>query len=248
MILFQFSSKIEHVDKLFLKNFAEKASYNIYDLITLVRILRNPDYGCSWDREQTHHSVRHNFVEEVYEVLDAIDSGNAEMLREELGDTLLQVCLHTEMEYEKNNFNFDDVCDGICKKLIFRHPHVFSDTVADSTDEVLKNWEDLKRSEKGQSDKAAAVEGIARSLPALMYSKKLHKQLFDKTDSETALRNIAERTLELGKIIEAKEDSSDAIGKLLFDVVALARTEEHDPEIALMSIANEYKNKLTGKN
>ncbi len=232
---------------MFLREFAEKASYNINDLIMLVRILRDPDYGCSWDKEQTHQSVRHNFVEEVYEVLDAIDNGNTEMLCEELGDTLLQVCLHTEMEYEKDNFDFDTVCDGICKKLIFRHPHIFSETVANSTEEVLKNWEELKRTEKGHADKAAAIEGIARSLPALMYSKKLHKQLFEKTDAETALKVISERTAELSSIIESGQDSAETIGKLLFDVVGLARTLEHDPELALMSIAEEYKNSLNGK-
>ncbi len=229
------------MNKLDLKNFADKSSYNINDLITLVRILRNPEYGCSWDREQTHLTVRHNFVEEVYEVLDAIDSGRNEMLCEELGDTLLQVCLHTEMEYEKGTFTFEDVCDGICKKLIYRHPHIFADITADSTEQVLSNWEQLKRIEKGHDSTKDAVDGIARALPALMYTKKLQKLLSHKPDTETALDNIAKSLDELRLQSSTDSDCYNEIGRLLFDVVSVARAKGCDPELALMDAAKSYR-------
>ncbi len=226
---------------MFLKEFAAKPSYTMNDLVTLVRILRDPEYGCSWDREQTHQSIRHNFVEEVYEVLDAIDSGSTEMLCEELGDTLLQVCLHTEMECEKGTFDLDAVCDGICKKLVYRHPHVFADRVADSTDEVLRNWEDLKRTEKGHQNNKDAVDGIARSLPSLMYARKLHKLLSDKPNVDEALTAISDGVENLRHSINAKESADKAVGKLLFDIVTLARVEGFDAEVALMQVCEEYK-------
>ncbi len=228
------------MNKLDLRNFAAKSSYNINDLITLVRILRNPTYGCSWDKEQTHLSVRHNFVEEVYEVLDAIDSGSNEMLCEELGDTLLQVCLHTEMEYEKGSFDFDDICDGICKKLIYRHPHIFSDITADSTEEVLNNWEQLKRAEKGQGNTADAIDGIARSLPALMYTKKLQKVLAVNPDNTTAINQIEIQLDKIKHNLTSDNDCYDDIGKLLFDVVALSRAKGCDPELALMNATQQF--------
>ncbi len=229
------------MDSLFLKKFAAKSSYTMDDLVTLVRILRDPEYGCSWDKEQTHQSVRHNFVEEVYEVLDAIDSGSSEMLCEELGDTLLQVCLHTEMEYEKSAFCFDDVCDGICKKLIYRHPHIFSDVKVDSTDEVLRNWEELKRTEKGHSNKKDAADKVARSLPALMYARKVHKTLSEKPNTEVALEDISDKLSMLKSVISKNNDGSDAVGELLFSIVALSRTLGYDAEVALMEFTNRYK-------
>ena len=108
-------------------DFKEKQNYNFNDLVEIVKILRSPG-GCPWDREQTHKSIRSNFIEETYEAIEAIDTDDTELLKEELGDVLLQVALHSEIESEKNSFNIEDVCDGVCKKLITRHPHVFADT------------------------------------------------------------------------------------------------------------------------
>ncbi|MEG0616959.1 MAG: MazG family protein, partial [Oscillospiraceae bacterium] len=128
-------------------SFDVKDNYNIEDLLHIVELLRNPDGGCPWDKEQTHKSIKMNFIEETYEVADAIELEDKHLLCEELGDILLQVALHTEMEREVGGFTFDEVCDGICKKLIYRHPHVFGDTVAANSKEVLATWEKLKQSE-----------------------------------------------------------------------------------------------------
>ena len=125
-------------------DFQYKDSYDVNDLVEIVRILRSPG-GCPWDAEQTHESIRRDFLEETYEVAEAIDEGSTEHLKEELGDVLLQVALHTRIEEEQGNFNLNDVADGVCKKLIYRHPHVFGDVSVSGTGEVLTNWDALKR-------------------------------------------------------------------------------------------------------
>ena len=128
-------------------DFEIKDCYKFDDLLRIMEILRAPD-GCMWDREQDHHSIRRNFIEETYEVCEAIDDEDTEHMKEELGDVLLQVVFHTQMEKEKGTFDIDDVADGICKKLIFRHPHIFGNVEVASSEEVLRNWDDLKRKEK----------------------------------------------------------------------------------------------------
>ncbi|WNX83160.1 MazG nucleotide pyrophosphohydrolase domain-containing protein [Agathobaculum sp. NTUH-O15-33] len=141
-------------------DFKQKEQYTFDDLLRIIEILRAPD-GCMWDREQDHHSIRRNFIEETYEVCEAIDEEDAEHLKEELGDVLLQVVFHTEMEREKGVFDIGDVADGVCKKLIYRHPHIFADTVVASSAEILNNWDDLKRKEKkaGDRDRRAFQRG-----------------------------------------------------------------------------------------
>ena len=147
-------------------NWTAKHSYTCRDLMEIVRILRHPG-GCPWDREQTHQSIRRNFLEETYEVAEAIDNNDTDGLKEELGDVLLQVMFHTSIEEDAGRFNLDDVADGVCRKLISRHPHVFGDVTVRSTGEVLSNWEELKKKEKGQATQADAVDAVARTLPAL---------------------------------------------------------------------------------
>ena len=134
-------------------SFEFKENYRIDDLLQIMRILRG-DGGCPWDREQTHQSIRRNFIEETYEVVEAIDNKDTALLLEELGDVLLQVVFHTQMEAEQGAFSFDDVCDGICKKLILRHPHIFGDVTAETSEEVLKNWDEIKRKKKDRKRKA----------------------------------------------------------------------------------------------
>jgi tetrapyrrole methylase family protein/MazG family protein len=152
-------------------DFIEKPNYGFDDLIEIVKILRAPG-GCPWDREQTHKSIRSNFIEETYEAVEAIDTDDAELLKEELGDVLLQVALHSEIESEKSSFSIDDVCDGICKKLIIRHPHVFGDVNADTTEQVLKNWDAIKMRTKSQQTQTQAMESVSKALPSLMRSTK----------------------------------------------------------------------------
>ncbi|MDE6092721.1 MAG: nucleoside triphosphate pyrophosphohydrolase, partial [Ruminococcus sp.] len=121
-------------------DFQQKKRYSIDDLIDIVRLLRG-EGGCPWDREQTHESIKSDFIEETCEAIEAIDLKDTDLLREELGDVLLQVVFHCRIEEENSSFNFDDVCNEICHKLIVRHPHVFGEITVDSTGEVLKNWE-----------------------------------------------------------------------------------------------------------
>ena len=123
-------------------DFVKKERYSIEDLTEIMSLLRSEN-GCPWDKEQTHESIRKNFIEETYEAVEAIDCNDPEMLREELGDVLLQVVFHTQMEKEKGNFDFDDVCDGICKKLIVRHPHIFGDEHIGEANAVADRWDEI---------------------------------------------------------------------------------------------------------
>ena len=141
-------------------DFQYKDSYDVNDLVEIVRILRSPG-GCPWDAEQTHESIRRDFLEEVYEAVEAIDEGSAEHLKEELGDVLLQVALHARMEEEQGVFDLNGVADGVCKKLIYRHPHVFGDVSVSGTGEVLTNWDALKRKEKHQATHTDALDAVA---------------------------------------------------------------------------------------
>ncbi|MBQ4533831.1 MAG: MazG family protein, partial [Ruminococcus sp.] len=155
--------------------YEQKQNYNIDDLIDIVRLLRS-EGGCPWDREQTHESIRTDFLEETCEVIEAIDLKDTELLREELGDVLLQVVFHCRIEEELNSFKFEDICDGICKKLIIRHPHVFGEVIADDTDQVLKNWDAIKMETKGQTSYTDTLNSVAKSLPALMRAQKVGKR------------------------------------------------------------------------
>ncbi|MBR2315754.1 MAG: MazG family protein, partial [Clostridia bacterium] len=155
--------------------YQQKENYSIGDLLDIVRLLRS-EGGCPWDREQTHESIRSDFLEETCEVLEAIDLKDTSLLREELGDVLLQVVFHTRIEEEQNNFTFDEVCDEVCKKLIIRHPHVFGEVVADTSDEVLKNWDSIKMETKGQETYTDTLKSVANTLPALMRAQKVGKR------------------------------------------------------------------------
>lgn len=156
-------------------NFTEKENYNFNDLVEIVKILRAPD-GCPWDREQTHKSIRSNFIEETYEAVEAIDTDDLDLLKEELGDVLLQVAMHAEIESEQGTFDINDVCDGICKKLIIRHPHVFGDVNADTTEKVLKNWDAIKMKTKSQKTQTQAILSVSKALPSLMRSTKIQQK------------------------------------------------------------------------
>ncbi|HBC25804.1 MAG TPA: nucleoside triphosphate pyrophosphohydrolase, partial [Ruminococcaceae bacterium] len=133
--------------------FRKKEKYTMEDLLQIMKILRSPD-GCPWDREQDHRSIRSCFLEETYEAVEAIDTGDADLLREELGDVLLQVVFHSQLESEAGRFDFSDVADGICKKMIVRHPHVFGDVQVHSSEEVLQNWDAIKKKTKRQKTQA----------------------------------------------------------------------------------------------
>jgi tetrapyrrole methylase family protein/MazG family protein len=219
-------------------DFQLKDKYNIEDMLNIMAILRSPE-GCPWDREQTHKSIRSCFIEETYEVVEAIDTDDSELLQEELGDVLLQVLFHSQLESEKGSFNFSDVVDGIAKKMIIRHPHVFGDTVVSNSDEVLVNWDAIKKQTKSQSSQTEVLQSVSKALPALMRSAKVqHKAAkvgFDWPDVSGALDKVAEETDELKEAVASgnQEDCVEELGDLLFSVVNVARFLEVEPEHAL---------------
>lgn len=221
-----------------------KPSYDFQDLIEIVRILRHPG-GCPWDQEQTHRSIRRNFLEEACEVAEAIDEGDPEHLKEELGDVLLQVLFHTSIEEDEGRFDLDGVADGVCKKLIYRHPHVFGDVTVNSTGEVLSNWEELKRKEKHQETQADAVDAVARTLPALWRAEKIKKKVakagFDWPNVSGALDKLSEELDELKvAVLKGEGDPAEELGDLLLAAVSVARFLETDPEDALHRACNKF--------
>lgn len=215
-----------------------KERYTIEDLVEIVAILRSPD-GCPWDRAQDHHSIRKNFIEETYEAIEAIDTKDAVLLEEELGDVLLQIVLHSQMEAERNQFDFYDVSDAICKKLIFRHPHVFGDLKSESSEQALDIWENMKKEEKSLTSTTASLKQVSKALPALMYSEKVQKRAskvgFDYENvSETFGSVRAELDeLELAMKEGSISDIEDELGDLLFSTVNLSRFLKIDPEKSL---------------
>ena len=224
-------------------DFQYKDSYGVKDLEEIVRILRAPG-GCPWDAEQTHQSIRRNFLEEAYEAVEAIDEGSPEHLEEELGDVLLQVVMHARMEQEAGRFDLDGVADGICKKLIYRHPHVFGNVAVSGTGEVLSNWEALKRKEKGQATNTDALEAVARALPALWRAEKVQKKArkagFDWPDVSGALDKLSEELEELKTAAAEGTNVAEELGDLLFSAVNAARFLKVDPEDALNGATDKF--------
>lgn len=226
-------------------NFEFKETYKIEDLLNILALLRG-EGGCPWDAKQTHESIRKNFIEETYEVIEAIDNSDAELLKEELGDVLLQVVFHAQMEKEAGRFDFNDVCDGICKKLVERHPHVFGDVVADTTDEVLKNWDEIKKKTKGQKNQTEVMQTIPRQLPALMRAAKVQQKAakagFDFTEADEAMQKLAEETSELRQAVESGEKAAvaDEMGDVLFSAVNIARLLAVDGEEALTASTDKF--------
>ncbi|MBE6992603.1 MAG: nucleoside triphosphate pyrophosphohydrolase [Ruminococcaceae bacterium] len=213
-------------------NFDRKNSYGFEDLCRIVEILRAPG-GCPWDMIQTHESIRRNFLEEAYEVCEAIDEQDTDHLCEELGDVMLQVVFHAGIEKDAGMFTVDDVCDGVCKKLIRRHPHVFADVQVADADEVLDNWEEIKKQERGQKDNASVLDSVARSLPALWRADKLLK----KAGGFGA--DCWQQLDRLQASASAQPDEKN-VGDLLFAAVALARQGGVDPEDALNAACDRF--------
>jgi tetrapyrrole methylase family protein/MazG family protein len=231
------------------ENFRFKDRYTCDDLVHIVTILRGPG-GCPWDAEQTHESIRKNFIEETYEAIEAIDKKDPAMLREELGDVLLQILLHTEMEREKGVFDFDDVCNEICQKLIVRHPHVFGDVTVSSSDEVLTNWDAIKKATKHQKTVTESILTIPREFPALMRAQKTqHKAAkvgFDWPDVSGALEKVTEETAEVRAALAGNDPAkvSDELGDLLFAAVNVCRFAHTDAEEALTAATDKFTDRF----
>lgn len=209
--------------------------YTFEDLKDIVKKLRG-EGGCPWDREQTHQSIKPNLIEEGYELAEAIDGGNPEKIADESGDLLLQVVFHAQIGEENGEYSMEDVTDAICKKLIHRHPHVFGDVKAENSDEVLKNWNAIKRGDRGQETVAQEMEGVSKYLPALMRTEKIQgkaeKNGYIFNEPQVAADNISGMI----KVLVGNTDAAAAekyIGKMLFELVCVARTMGVDAEVAL---------------
>ena len=217
--------------------------YTVDDLRRIMEALRAPD-GCPWDRAQTHRSIRANMLEEAYEAADAIDRGDMDNLKEELGDVLLQVVFHARMAQEAGQFTFDDVVDGVCRKLIFRHPHVFGTQTAGDAEGALSAWDAQKRREKGQRTTADAMDSVARAMPALMRAEKLQgkaaKAGFDWPEIGPALDKVSEELSELRRAVEEDANVEEELGDLLFAAAKAGRFAGVDPERALRLACDKF--------
>ena len=215
-----------------------KERYSFEDLIKLIRLLRSPE-GCPWDREQTHASIRKNFIEETYEVLEAIDKEDLPLLREELGDVLLQVGLHVEMEAERGTMTFEDVITALCSKLVQRHPHVFGDVRGDSAAQALDNWEAIKMRTKGQQTYTESLRSVPAAFPALMRAQKLQSRAaragFEWPDVSGAWDKLEEECTELKQALHGQDAQAaeHELGDALFALVSVARKLGVDAEEAL---------------
>ena len=219
-------------------DFTIKDHYKVDDLLRIMELLRG-EGGCVWDREQDHHSIRNNFIEETYEAVEAIDREDPALLQEELGDVLLQVVFHARMEEEAGRFTFSDVCDGICKKLIYRHPHVFGDVSVENSSQVLENWDKLKTVEKHQETAASTLEAVSKALPALVRAAKVQKRAgkvgFEYLALSDALGDLRSEIAELEEAL-SREDAQDVfeeIGDVIFSAANVSRLLKADPEEAL---------------
>lgn len=218
-----------------------KEKYGFQDLVDIMALLRSEN-GCPWDRVQTHESIRKNFIEETYEACEAIDNHDTANLREELGDVLLQVLFHAQMEREAGRFDINDVITEVCEKLVVRHPHIFGDVSADTPEKVLENWEDIKIRTKGQTDGKKRLEDVPKSLPALMRSYKVVKRAEKAGADLGAPEEVADNASALLKeYLRAEQAEKERImGKLLINIVILAKKFEIEPEEVLTKAVNWY--------
>ena len=221
-------------------NFTSKPRYMLDDLIRLVHVLRAPG-GCPWDAAQTHLSIRRNFLEEAYEACEALDCDDEAMLREELGDVLLQVLFHADIEADRGRMTIDDIADAECRKLIFRHPFLFGGERA--------SWDELKKQEKGQKTTGEAMQGVARSLPATWRAEKIQKKAaktgFRWESADEALDKLAEETGELREAVRDHTNIDEELGDVLFAAVRVASTLERDPEQALHAACEKFIRRFT---
>lgn len=230
-------------------DFEFKDSYDVYDLIRLVSVLRAPG-GCPWDREQTHESIKKNFIEETYEVVEAINKKDTGGLREELGDILLQVALHCEMEREKGSFDFNDVANEICQKLIVRHPHVFGNVVAENGKEALDSWDAVKFKTKGIKNQSESMLKVPRELPALMRAQKIQQKAakagFDWQELGGAVDKLYEEIDELKSALPGnnRDEIEAEFGDVLFSCVNISRFIDVDSEEALTASTDKFMDRF----
>lgn len=215
--------------------------YTVDDLLEILKVLRSEN-GCPWDKAQTHDSIKKNMIEETYEAIDALENGDDSAFANELGDVLLQVAFHATLAKERGAFDFDDILNEICTKLIARHTHVFGADKAASAEDALSTWEKNKKKEKNLKSDSELLKDVPHGLPALMRAQKVQKKAaacgFDFPNIEDMLKKIGEEAFELA---EAKdENKAEEYGDLLFSVVNMARFLKLDAETALAASTNKF--------
>ncbi len=212
----------------------KKKKYTIDDLVDVMHKLRAPD-GCPWDSVQTHESIRRDFLEECYEAVEAIDEKNPEMMREELGDVLLQVVFHSVIEEEKGKFDFSDVVNDVAAKMIIRHPHVFGDTAVKNVDEVWSNWDAIKKETKGQSSDKEMLMSISKAMPSLMRGQKVVKKA-----SKLGVEYSADPQYDLKKLAEKENLDEKDLGQMLLLISEIAFKNSFDAEKSLYDETNRF--------
>lgn len=226
----------------------DPAALQMERLRAIMHRLRAPG-GCPWDAEQTHTSLISNLIEEAYECVDAIQSGDLVHMQEELGDLLLQVVFHAELAAERGDFTFDDIARAISEKLVRRHPHVFGDSAVTGTEGVLAQWDAIKRSEKGDEQKPY-LHGVGKGLPALLRAAKLQKKAakvgFDWPDMKGVLDKVREEIDEFEQALESGNDAhaEEELGDLLFSLVNVIRYRKLDPEILMAQANQKFMNRF----
>ena len=217
--------------------------YDFDDLVEIVTVLRS-NGGCPWDKEQTHKSLRRDFIEETYEVIEAIDTEDPKLLREELGDVMLQVVFHADIEHEEGRFDIDDVANDICVKLIHRHPHVFGELKLDNSADVLENWDKIKGEEKQRNTLTDKLRSIPPMLPALMRAQKVGKKasFFDFETVDAVYDKLYEEISEVKEAAESGDGDAvmEEMGDLLLTVTSLARKLGVDSEQSLFNATNKF--------
>ncbi|MBC8062459.1 MAG: nucleoside triphosphate pyrophosphohydrolase [Clostridiaceae bacterium] len=227
---------IDYLTSLYIPKDTRSKDFN--DLLEIMDILRGAQ-GCPWDKEQSHESLKKYLIEESYEVLEAIDEKNDDMLIEELGDVLLQVVFHAKIGKEEGYFNINDVIKGICNKMINRHPHVFGTEIINTSEEVLTTWDKIKKDEKGFDTLTEELKHVGKNLPALMRAEKVQKKAskigFDFNAVEYAMDKIIEELQEVKDVYKSNNKAKilEEIGDLLFSVVNVSRFLDIEPESAL---------------
>lgn len=214
-------------EKELIEKYSKETRFSVDDLLKIMAILRK---GCPWDREQTHESIRMNFLEEAYEVCDAIDNADPNNLCEELGDVLLQVVFHTQLSSEEKAFEFDDVVSGVCVKLVERHPHIFGDVKVGGTADVLTNWDNIKAVEKNQTSVRKKLDDVPRALPSLIRAQKLasraHKGgMYEYSDALSGM---------------SREEAEEYLGEKLFELCSAAKALDIDAEEVLLRKNDEF--------
>ena len=228
-------------------NLLERKRFTLNELKEIVERLRRPD-GCPWDRVQTHASIRMDMLEEAYEAADAIDKKDMKNLCEELGDVLMQVVFHAEIETEQGGFTMGDVIQGICEKMIYRHPHVFGSGKADTAEEGLINWEELKKKEKRQETQTEVMQSVPEALPALIRARKVQKKAadvgFDFPVTADAMRKVYEEVQELEQAVRENGEIEEEFGDILFALVNISRFLKINPEFALTKAIKKFINRF----